>query len=153
MRQALSASGKLFTSKRVVETRSRSQWKTAIFLVVAVIANSFGNLLLAIGMDGMPSFADTPFPHYVYLLVANPYVIPGTVLSAIYMLAQLSLFSWADLSFVAPMIASSYVVTALLSEFVLGERVELERWLGVLLICMGVAFVMRTPCDTKAEEP
>lgn len=127
------------------------RWKTAVFLVVAIISNSFGNLLLAIGMDRMPPFAGAPFSHYLYVLIANPYVIPGTVLSAIYMLAQLSLFSWADLSFVAPVIASSYVVTALLSEFVLGEHVELERWLGVLLICAGVAFVMRTPTETKSE--
>lgn len=134
-----------------METKSALRWKTAVFLVVAVISNSFGNLLLAIGMDRMPSFAGTPFVHYLYLLVANPYVIPGTALSAIYMLAQLSLFSWADLSFVAPVIASSYVVTALLSEFVLGEHVELERWLGVLLICAGVAFVIRTPTETKSE--
>lgn len=100
----------------------------------------------------MPSFAGTPFSHYLYLLVANPYVIPGTALSAIYMFAQLSLFSWADLSFVVPVIASSYVVTTLLSEFVLGEQLQLERWLGVLLICAGVAFVARTPTETKSEE-
>jgi drug/metabolite transporter (DMT)-like permease len=134
-----------------VETRSASQRKTAIFLVIAVIANSFGNLLLALGMNGMPSFADTPFSHYMYLLIANPYLVPGTALSAIYMFAQLSLFSWADLSFVVPVIASSYVLTTLLSEFVLGEHVQLGRWLGVLLICTGVAFVARTPPDTKSE--
>lgn len=119
--------------------------------MVAVIANSVGNLLLSIGMNGMPSFEGTPFPHYLYLLVANPYLLPGTALSAIYMFAQLSLFSWADLSFVVPVIASSYVVTTLLSEFVLGEHIELERWLGVLLICAGVAFVVRTPTETKSE--
>ena len=119
--------------------------------MVAVISNSFGNLLLAIGMDRMPAFGGTPHAHYIYLLVANPYVVPGTALSAIYMLTQLSLFSWADLSFVAPVIASSYVVTVLLGKFILGEHVELERWLGVLLICAGVSFVMRTPADTKAN--
>lgn len=137
----------------IVKTTSATQTKTIIFLVVAVIANSFGNLLLAIGMDRMPPFVGTPFPHYLYLLIANPYLIPGTVLSAIYMFAQLSLFSWADLSFVVPVIASSYVVTTLLSKFVLGEQLQLERWLGVLLICAGVAFVARTPAETKSEEP
>jgi drug/metabolite transporter (DMT)-like permease len=145
-----SAWGNFFTSKRIVESRSALQWKTPAFLVVAVVTNSFGNLLLAIGMDRMPSFVGTPFPHYLYLLIANPYMIPGTALSAAYMVAQLSLFSWADLSFVVPVIASSYVLTTLLSEFVLGEHVQVERWMGVLLICAGVAFVMRTPTDTKS---
>ena len=134
-----------------MDTRPGSRWKTTIFLVVAVLSNSFGNLLLAIGMDRMPAFGAMPITHYIYLLVANPYVIPGTALSAIYMLTQLSLFSWADLSFVAPVIASSYVVTALLGRFVMDEHVEPARWLGVTLICVGVCFVIRTPADTKQK--
>ena len=133
-----------------MRTKSASPGKTAAFLSVAVLANSFGNLLLALAMDRMPDFFAVSFPHYLYLLLANPYLIPGTVLSAIYMLAQLSLFSWADLSFVVPVIASSYVVTAVLSRFILGEPVELERWMGVVLISVGVALVVRTPHTTTA---
>ena len=135
-----------------MENKPAPAWKTATFLVVAVLTNSFGNLLLAIGMDRMPSFTTTAFAHYLYVLVANPYLLPGTALSAIYMVAQLSLFSWADLSFVVPVIASSYVVTTLLSEFVLGEHVELQRWVGVLLISVGVALVARTPSITRSDE-
>jgi uncharacterized membrane protein len=126
-----------------------SMRKTAIFLTVAVVSNSFGNLLLAIGMDRMPSFGGTGFGHYLFLLLANPFLIPGAALSATYMIAQLSLFSWADLSFVVPVIASSYVITTVLSEFILGEHVELQRWLGVVLISLGVALVARTPPATK----
>lgn len=124
-----------------------------IFLVVAVLANSFGNLLLALGMDRLPEFFGTPLPHYLFLALANPFLIPGTILSAIYMIAQLSLFSWADLSFVVPMIASSYIVTTVLSEFILHEHVEWQRWCGVALITAGVALVMSTrPATTRTEE-
>lgn len=115
------------------------------------MTNSFGNLLLAIGMDRMPPFSIAALPHYIHVLLVNPYVLPGTALSAMYMVAQLSLFSWADLSFVVPVIASSYVVTTLLSEFILGEHVETERWLGVALITLGVALVARTPPATKPQ--
>jgi transporter family protein len=132
--------------------------KTAVFLLAAVLTNSFGNLLLALAMDRLPAFSATPLPHYLHLLLVDPYLLAGTALSAAYMVAQLSLFSWADLSFVVPVIASSYVVTAFLSEFILGERVQMECWVGVILITVGVALVARTPTATKPsstseEEP
>jgi drug/metabolite transporter (DMT)-like permease len=84
-------------------------------------------------------------------LLANPFVIPGALVMAIFTLAQLSLFSWADLSFVVPCVASSYVVTTLLSEFILDEPVHFQRWLGVLFIVAGVVLVAETPENTKAE--
>lgn len=127
-------------------------YKTVLFLAIAVLANSFGNLALAAGMDHMPAFSRVPFLHYLFSLLANPFVLPGAGLTAVYTLAQLSLFSWADLSYVIPCTASSYILTTMLGEFVLGERVEMERWLGVLLIFCGVSLVARTPMTTK-EHP
>lgn len=123
--------------------------KTALFIAVAVLANSFGNLLLAMAMGHMPGFDQTALAHYLIRLLENPYLLPGVALMAIYTLTQVSLFSWADLSFVVPCISSSYVASTLLGEFVLGEHVHLIRWAGVLLITFGVAMVAETPLATK----
>lgn len=120
--------------------------------MIAVLGNSFGNLLLALGMERMPDFSHAALPHYMLLLIANPFLLPGALVTAVYTIAQLSLFSWADLSFVVPMIASSYIVTTILSQFILGEPVDLPRWLGVVLISIGVALISRTPPHT-ANEP
>ncbi len=125
--------------------------KTVLFLTVAVLGNSFGNLLLALGMDRMPSFAAAGLPAYMLALLSSPYLLPGALLSAVYTLAQISLFSWADLSFVIPCIASSYIVSTLLGQFVLGEHVAEPRWAGVVLIFIGVALVAETPVATKAH--
>lgn len=123
--------------------------KTILFISVAVIANSFGNLMLALGMDSMPAFQHIPLAHYLVGLLTNPFLIPGAALSAVYTLAQISLFSWADLSFVIPCTASSYALTTMLGEFVLGEHVHWARWLGVILITGGVVLVAETPVTTK----
>jgi drug/metabolite transporter (DMT)-like permease len=128
-----------------------SALKTGSFIAVAVLANSFGNLLLSLGMSRMPAFGQVPFLHYLFVLVANPFVLPGVVASLLYALAQLSLFSWADLSYVVPLIASSYIVTTLLSEFILGEEVVVTRWLGVVFISLGVALIAKTPQHTAGE--
>ena len=107
--------------------------------------------MLSIGMKQMPGFTHLALLDYALRLVANPFVVPGTALMAIFTLAQLSLFSWADLSFVVPCVASSYIVTTVLSQFVLNEPIHIERWLGVLLIVAGVVLVAETPERTKDE--
>lgn len=125
--------------------------KTAIFIAVAVLANSFGNLMLSIGMNHMPNFTHVTLLNYLLHLIANPFVLPGASLMAVFTLAQLSLFSWADLSFVVPCVASSYIVTTVLSQFILNEHIHIERWIGVLLIVAGVVLVAETPERTKDE--
>lgn len=123
--------------------------RTIVFLTVAVLANSFGNLLLALAMNGLPAFNQVNFPQYLSSVVHDPYLLPGVALTAAYAFAQVSLFSWADLSFVVPCIASSYIISTLLAEFVLREHVDLARWMGVSLICLGVVLVAKTPVATK----
>ncbi len=125
--------------------------KTLLFIAIAVVGNSFGNLLLALGMDRMPDFAAVALHRYLLGLVENAALLSGAALTAVYTLAQVSLFSWADLSYVVPCIASSYVLSTLLGEFVLGERVQMVRWLGVALICFGVSLVATTPVATKVH--
>lgn len=127
--------------------------KTILFLAFAVLANSFGNLLLALGMDRMPDFSRVPFHAYLLGLATSPYLLPGAALTALFTLTQVSLFSWADLSFVVPCIASSYIVSTLLGQFVLGESVNPLRWTGVALIFVGVALVAETPVATREHLP
>lgn len=128
--------------------RSQSR-RTIVFLAIAIVANSFGNLLLALAMDSLPAFTQVSLSHYLSSLVHDPYLVPGVALTATYAFAQVSLFSWADLSFVVPCIASSYIISTLLAEFILREHVDLARWLGVSLICLGVVLVAKTPVATK----
>ena len=131
--------------------KSRQTRKTVLYLAVAILANSFGNLLLAMGMDRMPAFGHVALSQYLLGLLTDPFLLPGAALTAIYSLAQLSLFSWADLSFVVPCTALSYVISTVLAEFIAGESVDLPRWLGVVLITLGVGLVAKTPVATTAH--
>ncbi len=126
-----------------------SQVRTGVSIAVAVLANSFGNLLLALAVEQLPAFDPHAFGYYLSTALHNPFLLPGILLTATYSAVQLWMFGWADLSFVVPCIASSYIVSTLLAEFILGERIQLMRWAGVLLICCGVFLVARTPVSTK----
>lgn len=119
--------------------------KNTVAILVVVLSNSFGNLLLAIGTNDMPQFEFGSLPGYVLIMLADPWLVFGTLLMIVFMIAQLSLFSWADLSYVVPITGSSYVITAVLSLVFLHESIAFTRWAGIILISFGVVLVSETP--------
>jgi len=65
----------------------------------------------------------------------------GIALMATAFFALLGMLSVAKVSFVFPATALSYAVGTLGGKLFLGEGVSRQRWLGVLLVCVGVALV------------
>ena len=102
-----------------------------------IVLNALGNCCLSIGMrsHGATDYLGA---------MTNPWVIAGIVLLIGWLLSQLSLLSWADLTYVLPISAASYVVSAVLGALVLHEHVSAARWAGVALIASGIAIVGRT---------
>jgi uncharacterized membrane protein len=81
----------------------------------------------------------------------------GILLLAIWLVSQLSLLSWADLSYVLPVTASSYVLTALVGALLCNEYVSTVHWVGILLIFMGAIVVGQAaprtlPVHSEADE-
>ena len=66
----------------------------------------------------------------------------GVGMMAVGFFSLLAVFSFENVSFVVPVTALSYVVGALGGRFFLGERVSLQRWIGILLVCAGVTLVL-----------
>lgn len=114
-----------------------------------MVTNTIGNILLGTGMQRMPDFHRMSVMSYTADLLTNWYVVVGTILLIIWMIAQLSMFTWADLTYVLPVTASSYILTALLSKYFLGEHISVARWVGIAIISSGVVLVSETPEDTK----
>lgn len=129
----------------IARGKPKSNVKHALLIATVVLSNSVGNLFLAFGMRRMPSFDFGSLLHYLLLVVTNPWIILGTALLILFMIGQLSLFTWADLSYVLPVTASGYIVTAILSRVFLHENVSTLRWTGVVLIAFGVMLVAETP--------
>ncbi len=133
-------------------TTRNTQLKNRIFIALVVISNSVGNLLLGLAMARMPDFSKTPFLTYVLAVATNVWLLAGVVLMIIFMASQLSMYSWADLSYVLPVTASTYIFSALLSKFFLHETVSAVRWIGIVLISFGVIFVAETPVREEPEK-
>jgi drug/metabolite transporter (DMT)-like permease len=126
-----------------------SSLKNPIFIILAVLSNSVGNVFLAIGMKHMPDFHAASILNYGASLMTNSWIVIGTALLIIWMVAQLSMLTWADLTYVLPVTAAVYIVTAILSKFFLDEHVSSIRWAGVVVISCAVLLVAETSPRTE----
>jgi drug/metabolite transporter (DMT)-like permease len=68
-----------------------------------------------------------------------------------YLIAEMVVLSWADYSYVQPASAGSYGVVAVLGYVLLREKISLTHWIGVFVICLGVAIVGRTSPRTTTR--
>jgi len=118
--------------------------------VAAVLLNAGGNYFLSVGMRGIGATVSLS-PQAFLPVFGNLWIVLGIVLLVGWLIAQLSLLSWADLTFVLPVTSISYVLAALLGAVGLGEHVSLAHWAGILLISMGVMAVGRTRPRTASK--
>ena len=122
-----------------------SELRNRTFIALLVASNTLGNLFLGLGMKAMPDFVPAQVFSYIRVFLTNGWIVSGTVLLMLWMIAQLSMFTWADLSYVLPVTASAYVFTAVLGKFFLGESISAARWAGIVLVSFGVILVAETP--------
>jgi drug/metabolite transporter (DMT)-like permease len=123
-----------------------------LILLAVMLTASIGDTLLSHGMSQVGPVSI----HNLPLLIAalkNPWVISGILLLLGFFASYLTALSWADLTFVLPSTAFSYVIVALLSRFWLHEHVSAYRWTGILLIVCGVGFVANGPSLTEHPQP
>ncbi len=120
--------------------------KYLVLLAVAVFAAS-GDVCLARGMKDFGAVTSANW-HRLFTAVWNPWILTGICLLVLFLSSYLTALSWADLTYVLPATAMSYVLMALLGKFFLHETVTLWRWLGIVLITAGVGFVAGGPALT-----
>ena len=119
------------------------------FLILAFVSVSvpMGDACLSHGMTRLPAIS-LAHPLSLVGAVFTPWIALGSVLLIGYFASYLTALSWADLTYVMPATAMGNVIVALLAHFWLHETISWQRWLGVALITVGVAFVAQGPVNT-----
>ena len=74
-------------------------------------------------------------------VLTNPWIVLGILFLLGSLLLYLAAISRLDLSYVLPMTAFKYVLSALCAWLILGESVSPIRWWGTALVSSGVLFV------------
>jgi drug/metabolite transporter (DMT)-like permease len=142
-------------AKQNMRSSSGIQFKTYLSILIIVIFGPVGNVLLSKGMKNLgPATAwemSDAFPVFLRVF-SSPAIWLGIAALITFFVAYTLVLSWADYSFVQPASSIAYGVVALLGYFVLGESVSMVRWLGVIVICVGVFVVGTTPPRTTGRE-
>ena len=116
--------------------------KTAILIAMIVLADSAGDVLLTRGMKQVGEIS-TLNPRALLgiggKVITNRNFLSGIFFITITFLSFMIVLSWADLSLVFPAKSLVYVLSTFGAKFVLGEMVTSQRWMGILLVCLGVA--------------
>lgn len=118
--------------------------KKLIVVLLLVVLQTLGGVCLSRGMKQVGVVEKlnlSNLPHFGLRMIGNPWFIVGLLLLFAFFLLYLTALSRLELSYVLPMLASSYVLTALLAWLVLGEEVSIKRWAGTLAVSVGVLLV------------
>jgi len=118
--------------------------KTIVLLFIAIVAVTFGDIWMSQTMKGLGEIKISS-PGDFFSLVGRLLTTPRFWLAlsgmATFFFIWTSILSYADLTFVLPFTAMTYVLNAMLAPVMLNETVTPTRWAGVLLIAAGVALV------------
>ena len=115
----------------------------ALFTVI-VAAGTGGELCVSRAMKSVgeaTSFRPAEIVRVVLRAFRQPWMWAGISMMALAFFALLGALSMYNVSFVVPVTALSYVAGAVGGVVFLHERVSFQRWLGVLLVAIGVALV------------
>lgn len=121
--------------------------KVGLMLVFFICCSTGGEIVMTYGMKqvGEPgSFRPMALLRFIGKAVRNVWVWLAIPLLAASFYSLLILLSWAPLSVVIPASAFNYVVGTFGAKYLLKERVTPKRWMGVVMVCVGVALVLLT---------
>lgn len=120
--------------------------KIVLMLGVLICCSTGGEITMTYAMKrvGEPErFRPRELLRFLRRAIGSGWLWVAVPLMAIAFYSLLILLSWAPISFVIPASALNYVVGTIGAKHILKEEISRARWLGVLLVCIGVALVTR----------
>jgi drug/metabolite transporter (DMT)-like permease len=119
-----------------------------LILGLVAVCAPLGDTCLSRGMTQLPAIT-LAHPATLVAAVFTPWIAVGIALLIGFFASYLTALSWADLTFVLPATAFGNMIVEVLARFWLKEPVSIERWMGVVLITIGVGFVANGPSLTE----
>lgn len=124
-------------------------------LGIAIVSQAIGNVLLSQGMKSISEGSPTIWSDWLAVAlqaVRTPSILFGVGFLITFFVLFATTLSRADLSFVLPAISSEVIVNVAFANYFLQETVSTTRWLGVVLISIGVVLVVRSSPKTFGIE-
>jgi uncharacterized membrane protein len=133
----------------------RLRIKTFAMILIMVACANAGDLMLKRGMTqiGAVPLSLAGLEHAFLLTVTSASIWIAILFLIGFTASYMMLMSWADYSYVMPAGAFGYALLTLLAVVLLHESVSPRRWIGVILICVGVLVVGLTKPRTTDVVP
>ncbi len=118
--------------------------KTFLLMSALIVFSSLGEILSAKGMKevGDVSFRPRELAGAIGRMARNRWLLACVGCLAISFFSFLSLLSYADLSFVIPLTAVTYLTNTIGARLLLKEKISAARWSGTLTVMCGVMIVL-----------
>lgn len=115
-----------------------------VWLMVSVLSGTVGDLVSAKGMvehGEVEHFGPARIGCLLRYIVTHRLLLMGIGFNAISFFSFLALLSVAEVSFAVPATALSYILKTALAGWYLGEHVNVRRWMGAVLVAVGVVLI------------
>lgn len=127
-----------------VSTTSALACRWEIAFVGAALLVVCGHLLIKAGLNSVPVVAAVGLPARLSSILTQPTVLLGLGIYGLGTLCWMAAVAQADLSLLYPLTSLNYVLIALLSYLVFGERISIARGSGIALIALGMILLTRS---------
>jgi drug/metabolite transporter (DMT)-like permease len=121
--------------------------RTGLMLVFFICCSTGGEIAMTYGMKqvGEPErLRPRALLRFIGRAMTNGWVWCALPLLGASFYSLLILLSWAPLSVVIPASAFNYVVGTFGAKYLLNEQISEKRWMGVVMVCVGVMLVLFT---------
>ena len=117
--------------------------KSLMLIVFTVIINTTGQFIVKTGVNRVGAVGLTDV-RMIMKALTSWLVLIGFAIYFLSAILWISILSRTELSWAFPILSLSYVITALLSPVILHESFSPQRFIGILVICLGVFLVSKT---------
>jgi drug/metabolite transporter (DMT)-like permease len=118
--------------------------KLLLILLIGLTFESTGVVLLKKGMAQIGDLNGVTVAEILRVCksgATNPQILLGVFFEALFFVCLLILMAKSDISFLWPLTGLSFVFATFAAIWFLDERVSAVRWIGVILIVIGAAFI------------
>jgi drug/metabolite transporter (DMT)-like permease len=113
-------------------------------LMIAILFTVTGELFLKHGMNRIGILQLSNLFPTLWRILKTPVILIGFSSIGVGAVFWLAVLSRVNLSFAYPILSVGYILVLIFSALILKEDVSVLRWIGALVICVGVYLITRS---------